>query len=248
MVVTHEKPLGSRCRYWSATSRRKARNPEFRSGISVSTRYSARRRMAHLAGTRANLCGALLRAAGADDLVVALERLHELGDALVGVGHVDVGPHDHVADGGTRPGPSRPARTGVALVLDQPDAVERPEHLTGAVGGAVVDADELVGVRRSVERLLDTHDLLLDVPDLVVGRQDDRDVHVRADGSTSWFGAGRRSGGGAGGAEVVARVALRGGAPPAAHQPRSRTRTSRESPVIPSRGVIFLPSARERAA
>ena len=38
IVVTHENPVGRRWRYWSATTRRKARNPELRSGISVLAR------------------------------------------------------------------------------------------------------------------------------------------------------------------------------------------------------------------
>jgi len=37
-VDTHEKPLGSSGRYGSSASRRKARNPEFRSGIFWFTR------------------------------------------------------------------------------------------------------------------------------------------------------------------------------------------------------------------
>ena len=55
IVVTHEKPAGSRRRYGSATSRRNARSPELRSGMRVLVSHSATLRMNHLAGTRAHL-------------------------------------------------------------------------------------------------------------------------------------------------------------------------------------------------
>ena len=56
IVVTHENPGGSWLMYCSATSRRKARSPELRSGIFVCARYDASLRMNHLAGTRNALC------------------------------------------------------------------------------------------------------------------------------------------------------------------------------------------------
>ena len=55
MVVTQENPGGSSRRYGSATSRRNARIPEFRSGIRVPLSRSANLRMSHLAGTRSSL-------------------------------------------------------------------------------------------------------------------------------------------------------------------------------------------------
>jgi hypothetical protein len=54
MVVTQLNPGGSRCRYWRATSARKARRPELRSGMGFSARNEASRRISHLAGTRKN--------------------------------------------------------------------------------------------------------------------------------------------------------------------------------------------------
>ena len=55
-----------------------------------------------LRGDAEELVAALLAGAGADDLVderVVIEHAHELRDALVGVGHVGVGPHDDRAAG-----------------------------------------------------------------------------------------------------------------------------------------------------
>ena len=52
MVVTQENPGGSWLTYCRATSRRKARSPELRSGIGVCARYEASLRMNRLAGTR----------------------------------------------------------------------------------------------------------------------------------------------------------------------------------------------------
>src|SRR5260370_1194007 len=49
MVVTQEKPGGSSRRYGSATDRRNARKPEFRSGICAFTSRSASLRTNHLA-------------------------------------------------------------------------------------------------------------------------------------------------------------------------------------------------------
>src|SRR6266550_2603593 len=56
IVVTHENPGGSNRRYGSDTSRRNARNPEFRSGIFVDDNVSASFRIKYLAGTRKILC------------------------------------------------------------------------------------------------------------------------------------------------------------------------------------------------
>ncbi len=55
IVVTQLNPGGSSRRYGSDTSRRKARNPEFRSGIGVAASELAILRMTHFAGTRAHL-------------------------------------------------------------------------------------------------------------------------------------------------------------------------------------------------
>ena len=51
IVVTQENPGGSSRRYGSATSRRNALNPEFRSGNRELVSHSASLRMNHLAGT-----------------------------------------------------------------------------------------------------------------------------------------------------------------------------------------------------
>ena len=68
---------------------------------------------------------ALLGAAGADDVVVAVHLLDEHRDLVVGVRHVDVGPHDDPPAGRRRAG--APGRAGAAVVgvADQADALDR---------------------------------------------------------------------------------------------------------------------------
>ena len=82
--------------------------------------------MNHLAGTRKTLCGALLGGAGADDLVVALELLDQLGDQVVRDSVMSTSVHTT-----TRPRrgrvPALRADPEPRLVseLDQADAVDR---------------------------------------------------------------------------------------------------------------------------
>ena len=102
IVVTHEKPAGSWLTYCRATSRRNARRPELRSGI-VGLRQVGRELADEPLGRHPErLVGALLGRAGADHLVVALHLSNELGDEVVRIRHVDVGPHDDPAPAGPR--------------------------------------------------------------------------------------------------------------------------------------------------
>jgi hypothetical protein len=100
----------------------------------------------------------------------------QLGDAVVGIGHVGVGPHHHPAAGLLRADPPGRARTLIAGQQDGVDAGDRLEDLAGAVGRAVVNADQLVGHAGLLEGGLDALDLQLDVVALVVAGQHDRDV------------------------------------------------------------------------
>ena len=190
IVVTHEKPGGSRCRYWRATS---ARNAQARVQVGDRRLDEVAREPPDqpLRRDPRQLGGALLGRAGADDLVPALELLDQSRDLVVRIRHVDVGP-DHDPPGrGMGPGLAGGATAPVLGELDQADALDLAQRLTRAVVGAVVDHDDLVGVRRRVERLPDAVDLGLEMSLLVVDREDDRDVELGAVDHVHNFGPSR---------------------------------------------------------
>jgi hypothetical protein len=114
---------------------------------------------------------------------VLLEHLHQLGDALVRIGHVGVGPHDHLAPGPLGGDPADGARAAVALEMHHLQVRETRGGLVqpqeGLVGGGVVVGDQLVGVAAGVHRLADPLHLRHDVVLLVVAGQDDRDIWIR---------------------------------------------------------------------
>ena len=60
----------------------------------------------------------------ADDVVVALHLVDEPRNLVIGVGHVDVGPHDHTTDRCVRAGATRRARTAVRRMPDEADPVD----------------------------------------------------------------------------------------------------------------------------
>ena len=129
------------------------------------------------------LVGALLAGPRADDLVdrrVLLQDLDQLGNPLVGVGHVGVGPHDDLAPGPLGADPAHGARAAVAVEVDHFHLREARRGLVQpgqrVVGGSVVHAHQLVGVAAGLHRRGDALNLRDHVPFLVEARQDDRDV------------------------------------------------------------------------
>ena len=121
IVVTQEKPGGSNRRYGSDTSRRNARSPELRSGILLAGQPFGELADDPLRRHPEDLVRALLAGSGADyliDIGVVDEVAHELGNALVRVGHVGVGPHDDLATGVAGADPADGARTTVAAERD----------------------------------------------------------------------------------------------------------------------------------
>ena len=136
-----------------------------------------------LGGHPEHLVRALLAGARADDLVdrlVLLKDLDQLGNPLVRVRHVGVGPHDDLALGPLGADPAHRARAAVAVEVHDLHLRETGRGLVElgqrAVGRRVVDAHQLVGVAARVHRRRDALDLGDHVPFLVVARQDDRDV------------------------------------------------------------------------
>jgi hypothetical protein len=99
-----------------------------------------------LRGHAKQLVRALLGGARADDLVdarILLEDPHHLGNALVRVAHVGVGPHDDVATRYLRADTAYGA--GAAIALERLEAHVRVvslrlrQHFQGVVGRRVVD-------------------------------------------------------------------------------------------------------------
>ena len=107
--------------------------------------------MSHLAGTRNAFAVPSSDVRAPTTWSQCLEFLHELGDALVRVGQVGVGPHDDAAPGGAGadlralPEPRFSGKRMSRMPVDGRELVG------GAVGRAVVDDDDLVRVRRCVE-------------------------------------------------------------------------------------------------
>ena len=125
--------------------------------------------------------GALLAGAGADDLVVRRvveQHRDQLGDPLVRVGHVGVGPHDDLAAG--LEGADPPGRAGTAVAPERHDPHRREpvprveQQGERVVGRGVVDGEQLVGQAAVVHRRADPLDLGDDVLALVEARQHDR--------------------------------------------------------------------------
>jgi hypothetical protein len=85
----------------------------------------------------------------------------------------------HVAVGGGEACAQRRSLSLVLLVLDQPDSGNRPERFARPVGRAVVDDDELRLL--SVEGAPHSRDDLGDRLSLVEDRDDNGDLHLRAD-------------------------------------------------------------------
>ena len=172
--------------------------------------------------------GALLRRAGADDLVVgdvvAQDPHGFLGDALVLVGHVGVGPHDDLA--ARLLGADAARRAGAAVAAEGQDPKVRvallrvAQDVKGVVGARVVDAEQFVGVLAGDHRRGDAVDLLQDVRALVVAGQHDRDVRRRAGAVGAVLDrVGRVTRAGAGGC-VGARLAGLAGLARLARRPR----------------------------
>jgi hypothetical protein len=131
------------------------------------------------------LVGPLLRRPGAHDLVdrrVLLEDAYEVGDPLVGVAHVGVGPDDDLAARLLGADPPRRARAAVTVERQQPHprivGLGRAQHLERVVGGRVVDDEQLVAVVAGVHCRRDPLDLGEDVLLLVVAGQDDCHLHA----------------------------------------------------------------------
>ena len=153
--------------------------------------------------------GALLGGARADDLVVGgvvAQDADQLGDALVLVGHVGVGPHDDLAAGLLGADPAGRAGAAVAAERQDPQVgvveLRVAEHVEGVVGAGVVDAEHLVGELAGLHRRGDAVDLLEHVGALVEAGQHDRDVGGRAGAGGAVLdrvrrvaGPGARSGG-----------------------------------------------------
>ncbi len=136
-----------------------------------------------LGGHPEQLVRALLAGPRADDLVdrlVLLKDLDQLGDPLVRVRHVGVGPHDDLALGPLGADPAHGARSAVAVEVDDLHLREAGRGLVQlgerVVGGRVVDAHQLVRVAAGVHRRRDPLNLGDHVPFLVIARQDDRHV------------------------------------------------------------------------
>ena len=139
---------------------------------------------------------ALLGGARADDLVdagVVVQVPDELGDPLVRVGHVGVGPDDDPAvrlAGADPPGGARPA---VGAERHEPHVRERRQrllqHRERVVGRLVVDDEQLVAVAAGVHRRGDPLDLLHHVVLLVVAGQHDRHVEGVRPRRRQWGGS-----------------------------------------------------------
>ena len=99
-----------------------------------------------------------------------------IGDLVVGVRHVDVGPHDDAPASRGRAGTAGRARPSVLGVADQPDALDGGQVDLAAVVGSVVDDDDLERVGRREQGRSDAVDLLAQVAALVVDGQDHADV------------------------------------------------------------------------
>lgn len=122
---------------------------------------------------------ALLRPPGSDHLVPAVEFLYQFGDPIVRIGEVGVGPHGHSA---TSSGRTRPTCGAGSSVLGQPnesDPNNRLQQFSRPVVGAVVDDNDLVGVRRRGQGAANSIDLCLEVAALVEHWKHDRDVDRR---------------------------------------------------------------------
>ena len=182
-VVTHEKPGGSWCTYCIPTSRRKARSPEFRSGIFDLDEVAGQLADEPLRRHPEELDRSFLGAPSSDHLVIAVHRLDESRDLVVRVGHVGVGPDDDAADCGGRPGAASRAGTTVDRMADQPDVLDRGQLDLRAVVRTVVHNDDLVRVGGRVEGGADAVDLGAEMALLVVDRQ--HDAHVACIGC-SW--------------------------------------------------------------
>ena len=131
------------------------------------------------------LVGALLAGPRPDDLIerrVLLEHLDELGDALVRVRHVGVGPHHDLAAGLLGADAADGARAAVAVEVHDLQMREAGRGLVQAgerlVGGRVIVGQELVGVAAGIHGRADPRHLGRDVVLLVVAGQDDRDVRA----------------------------------------------------------------------
>ena len=187
IVVTQENPGGRSRRYGRATSRRNARSPEFRSGIS---------RVGELLGQLADeplgrdpdcLVRARLAGARPDDLVdrrIGVQHGDELGNAIVRVGHVGVGPDDDLTLGLLRPDPAHRPGAAVAREVHDPHPREvrfrGPEPFQRGVGRGVVHGDQLVRQPAGVHDPADALDLAQDVILLVEAREHDRHVRLAA--------------------------------------------------------------------
>jgi hypothetical protein len=124
-------------------------------------------------GEARRLLRSLFRRPGSDHLVEAFELGNEEGNLVVRVRHVDVGPHHDAPSRSERPSLAGGARPMVLGEADDADVLVREDELVGAVRRAVVDDDDLVGVRRAIEAIPDALDLPQDVPALVVHGQHD---------------------------------------------------------------------------
>src|SRR5690606_18829688 len=96
----------------------------------------------------------LLARSGPDNLVEAVQLVDQVRNLIVGVRHVDIRPDHDAALGHHRA--VLPGRPGAPIGVEPNGAhAEALRELTRSICRAVVHDDYLVGVRGSVERLLD---------------------------------------------------------------------------------------------
>src|SRR5699024_775788 len=135
------------------------------------------------------LVASFLLCACTHDLVglrIVLEHRDELGDALVGVTHVRVGPHHELTACAPGADTAYGARTPVVPEGDHLHVWIEPldvsETFQGGVGGGVVHGEQFVPVTGAGHRRADPLDLVDDVLLLVVAGQHDTDPHRKFHG------------------------------------------------------------------
>ena len=134
--------------------------------------------MSHLSGHPEHLQRSLLGCAGLDHLVVAVEFVHQLGDAVVGIGGVGVGPHHDPALGRTCAPTRRAARAPV--VEEGSPGCRYAFQLLARTVRAVVHRDDFAAVVRCVERCRMAVDLFPQVAPLVVHGEHHGDIELGA--------------------------------------------------------------------
>lgn len=130
-------------------------------------------------GRRAkHLVSALLGGSSAHDLVGAFKLANQLGDPVVGVGHVGIGPNDDGAPGRLRSHPARTARALVDPLANQPDAVAGHQVVDRAVSGCVIDNDDLPRVPARLQARSNSSEFGVKMAGLVVDGEYDGDIQL----------------------------------------------------------------------